>query len=120
MDKNNNPYWVGKQIQKSGIRMYIPLSSTQQTALQPIDPKQEALSNYEDNITHWQVGDLVIHRADAKKPEMLMKVVGYTPTGLCITEYINKNYLPVMKLKQKYTNEIKYLLDPKAFGLVLI
>lgn len=34
--------------------------------------------NYEPNTIDWQIGDLVLHDADAKEPRMLMVVVGET------------------------------------------
>ena len=52
--------------------------------------------NYHPNICDWQIGDIVIHDADAKVEHMLMKVIGVkkAPEGytIYITEYINKAY----------------------------
>jgi hypothetical protein len=33
---------------------------------------------YEPNTTKWTVGTLVIHDCDAKRVDMLMRVMGYT------------------------------------------
>lgn len=72
--------------------------------------------NYEENTRRWQSGDVVIHDADAKKEEMLMIVRGYDQkTGLCVTNYRQVGYIAGME--KKYHNDIKYLHDPKRFGL---
>ena len=68
--------------------------------------------NYEPNTTHWQKGDLVIHDADNKNKSMLMEVIGYTRDGLCRTRYRNRQ-----ARMGEYRNEIKYLHDPKRFGI---
>lgn len=69
--------------------------------------------NYEPNTTHWKVGELVIHDADAKNADMLMKVVGYDKDGLCITEYVSRD-----GHRKRYHNDIRYLHDPARFGIV--
>ena len=68
--------------------------------------------NYEPNTTHWKRGDIVIHDADSKTPNMLMKVIGYTRDGLVKTQYVNPQYKRTI-----YTNELPYLHDPARFGL---
>ncbi len=73
--------------------------------------------NYSANTRHWQIGDLVIHDADAKQVEMLMRVVGYDrKKGLCRTKYVQPGYYNGMR-KAAMPNELKYLHDPALFGL---
>ncbi len=72
--------------------------------------------NYAPNTQRWQPGALVIHDADAKREEMRMQVQGYhSVTGLCITRYVHRTYLPGMK--KRCLNDIRYLHDPALFGL---
>jgi len=80
--------------------------------------------NYEPNTTHWNVGDLVIHDADAKRPEMLMKVIGYTPDGRCQTRYAAPNRMNGdehrIKTRRKaelWENGIAVLHAPERFGI---
>ncbi len=73
--------------------------------------------NYPANTRHWQIGDLVIHDADAKQVEMLMRVAGYCRrTGMCRTKYVQPGYYDCMR-KAAMLNELKYLHDPALFGL---
>jgi len=73
--------------------------------------------NYAPNTHRWQPGDVVIHDADAKRVEMLMLVKGYHPhSGLCITQYMQRDFLPGMK-KKRYLNEPRFLHSPALFGL---
>lgn len=73
---------------------------------------------YEPNTTPWKVGDIVIHDADTKKWYMLMRVIGYdAKDGTCITRYVYYNYFPGMG--KDYRNDIKYLHDPKQFGIAV-
>jgi len=70
--------------------------------------------NYEPNTRHWPVGALVIHDADAKKPEMLMRVTGYEEDGQARTVYID----PTARWASKpWVNDIRYLHDPRIFGI---
>jgi hypothetical protein len=64
---------------------------------------------YEYNTRNWSIGDLVIHRADAKTKKMLMVVVGWKD-DLVKTAYIKDG-------KPNWLNDKKFLLDPKKFGL---
>ncbi len=90
--------------------------------------------NYYPNTRQWQVGDLVIHDYDAKRIDMLMRVIGYNPkTGHCITVYAFPEiraksdcpYADIVKVakwvkakaRQKYENECRYLHAPERFGL---
>ena len=85
--------------------------------------------NYEPNMRLWKPGDLVIHDADAKTQEMLMKIEDvichkdaedtyvsvylYPRKSRCSScqQYINKWD------NTKYCNELKYLHDPARFGI---
>jgi hypothetical protein len=69
--------------------------------------------NYEPNTKRWKRGDLVLHDADAKKPNMLMRVMGYTRNGqLCRVQYIEPEHT-----REIYKNDLKYLHDPARFNL---
>lgn len=67
--------------------------------------------NYPANTRVWKIGDQVIHDADAKKPEMLMVVVGYTGDGLVKSHYLGE--------KKLYINESRFLHDPQRFGIAV-
>lgn len=74
--------------------------------------------NYEPNIISWQVGDLVIHDADAKQEHMLMRVTGFTRDGLVKTMYHRPGKdMPPRQRKKVWRNELKYLHDPNRFGI---
>lgn len=75
--------------------------------------------NYEANTTQWKVGDLVLHDADAKRPEMLMKVIGYGRNGECKTQYATQ--LPMNGNRRTvWRNEIKALHAPSRFGVSVV
>lgn len=83
--------------------------------------------NYEENKTQWKVGDLVLHDADAKRPEMLMKVIGYAKDGRCKTRYAEPNQMNGdalrIKMRQKpevWENGIRVLHDPARFGVNVV
>lgn len=71
---------------------------------------------YEPNTIRWMIGDLVLHDADRKRPEMLMRVIGYTPEGLCRTRYLDGTG---RWRRAILTNEITYLHDPARFGVAV-
>ena len=72
---------------------------------------------YEANTVRWKVGDLVLHDADAKKREMLMRVVGYSErTKICFTQYVKDG---TGKGKRVWVNDVKYLHDPRRFAISL-
>lgn len=50
------------------------------------------MTNYEKNKEDWNIGDLVIHDADAKKEYMLMEVIKIT----------NNDYGKIYHTKYKY------------------
>lgn len=75
---------------------------------------------YPPNTIQWPIGTLVIHAADAKRPEMLMRVVSYTPEGLCRTVYHQPSHRMSSKhQKQAWANDIASLLDPRDFNIPL-
>jgi hypothetical protein len=69
--------------------------------------------NYEPNTTTWKLDDLVIHDADAKNVNMLMRVIGYTTDGQCRTVYVDDT----RRRGNVFVNDIKYLHDPARFGI---
>lgn len=71
--------------------------------------------SYERNTVHWEVGSLVLHAADAKRADMLMRVVGYQPDGCALTRYARQR--PNLTLRGNLPNDIQYLLDPADFGI---
>lgn len=70
------------------------------------------------NTTTWRRGDLVIHDADAKRADMLMRVTGYDrATGLVKTRYVRpQRYAGMLGV---WRNELRYLHDPRRFGIPL-
>lgn len=71
---------------------------------------------YEPNVRRWEVGAIVIHDADRKRPEMLMRVIGYTGEGLCRTRYLD----PTGRWRRVIlANDVKYLHDPGRFGIAV-
>jgi len=88
--------------------------------------KNERL-NYEPNTVDWQVGDLVIHDADAKTKQYLMRVIAVEETCRAtdsspVMEYITQSIYP-HSIKEKYVkyrvfrNTKEVLHDPKKFGI---
>lgn len=78
--------------------------------------------NDKENTIQWKVGDLVSHDADAKRKEMLMRVVKIQKNGLYITKYAFPQELrysghTAKWVKQNWKNELKYLHDPQIFGM---
>jgi hypothetical protein len=77
--------------------------------------------NYPPNTTIWQPGDLVIHDADGKCPEMLMVVTEtWKDNGaiLCETRYLDPGAM-TPKPKGAYVNRIEALHDPARFGIIV-
>ncbi|MFZ1829256.1 MAG: hypothetical protein WAW42_10905 [Candidatus Competibacteraceae bacterium] len=67
---------------------------------------------YEPNTTKWTVGALVIHDCDAKRTDMLMRVMGYDRvTGECKTRYAYRMDDEV------WLNDVRYLHDPARFSI---
>lgn len=76
--------------------------------------------NYEENKINWKDGDLVIHDCDAKRKDMLMKVVGtITTKGKKVykCEYINEEKRNQYGLKKVFCNPKECLHDPKRFNI---
>lgn len=71
--------------------------------------------NYEPNTVQWGVGDLVLHDADAKRPDMLMVVIGTYTDGDVLTRYLINN-LP----SKSYVNPIDCLHDPALFNIDVV
>lgn len=74
--------------------------------------------SYPRNTRTWAIGDLVIHAADAKKPHMLMRVIGYSRDGQCKTVYAQPPHWMTHRNRQRvWRNDIEHLLDPTQFGI---
>ena len=71
--------------------------------------------NYEPNDTDWKIGDLVIHDCDAKRPDMLAKVVEKNETKQGMRYRIE--YFDKAKNYEQWWNSIKVLHDPKRFDI---
>lgn len=67
---------------------------------------------YPPNEKQWKRGDLVIHAADAKRADMLMRVTGRDRSGLIRTRYVRSDMWSGV-----YRNEARWLLDPADFGI---
>lgn len=87
--------------------------------------------NYEANKIHWKVGDIVIHDADAKRENMLMRIteLRQDATGglRYVSSYIDWKYhtsskrLTSKEFKKwnRWNNPLEVLHDPKRFGIEL-
>jgi hypothetical protein len=76
--------------------------------------------NYTANTTHWQPGDLVLHDADAKRSDMLMRVIRYRESdGFCQTEYVEseKSEQWGKGARSRLWNRLAVLHDPRLFGI---
>ena len=74
---------------------------------------------YEPNTNKWPIGALVIHDSDAKRADMLMRVVGYDKvTGECKTRYAYPLEQPKVWRKTIWRNDVQCLHDPARFGIV--
>jgi hypothetical protein len=76
--------------------------------------------NYEPNTRVWKPGDLVIHDCDAKRTDMLMRVIRYLPDGRCQTEYVDNKLAKRWGkgTRSKLLNRLDVLHDPNRFGLL--
>ena len=71
--------------------------------------------NDEPNTIDWNIGDIVIHDADAKDERMLMVVTGYDKKNkLYHTRYLNPRYT---RTNQIWENDKKYLHDPSRSNI---
>ncbi len=81
--------------------------------------------NYEPNTTVWKVGDLVIHDMDLKEKKMLMRVERRYVNGMYATTYFfpQAHYCKLCGHKTTrfnnkiYKNDLKFLHDPRKFGI---
>lgn len=77
--------------------------------------------NYESNAVHWKPGDLVLHDSDAKRRDMLMRVVNHATDGRCRTEYLfdSPGRRRMWKRGKRSTllNRTEVLHDPARFGI---
>ena len=99
-----NPIDIAQLFKRLGLERTLPWV---------LESRTELYTPYISNERYWQPDDLVIHTADAKTAQMLMRVIGYNQnTGYCRTTYIEDDYKfhPTV-----YENELRYLLDPVAF-----
>lgn len=87
--------------------------------------------NYTENNIHWQVGDIVIHDCDAKRPDMLMQIIEKYQDAHCkpryVCAYIDKEYHIGQKgftekefnKWNRWNNSMKPLHDPKRFDIII-
>lgn len=78
--------------------------------------------NYPANTIQWKPGDLVLHDADAKREDMLMRVVNYARDGRCRTEYVTDSENMRWRMfgrgkRSRLLNPISVLHDPARFGV---
>lgn len=77
--------------------------------------------NYESNAVHWKPGDLVLHDSDAKRRDMLMRVVNYATDGRCRTEYLfdspDRRRMWRRGKRSTLLNPTVVLHDPARFGI---
>lgn len=77
--------------------------------------------NHEPNATVWKMGDLVIHDDDAKRPDMLMKVLSRIASGprkgMFRTRYAYPELQPKSWRMKVWINPIEKLHDPKRFAI---
>jgi hypothetical protein len=78
---------------------------------------------YEPNTIEWNIGDLVIHDADAKQARLLMRVIAKNLDEkgeiVLITEYIGEDMREKYKRHNHWPNHIRSLHDPKKFGIMV-
>ena len=72
---------------------------------------------YRHNTTTWRKNDLVLHDADAKTVDCLMRVIGYTKDGMVKTKYLYPEKISGRGGKKTWRNELKFLHDPERFGI---
>ena len=80
--------------------------------------------NYKENKIDWKVGDLVLHDADAKKEQMLMKVIEIMTDGQIKTRLVDPymgrcpdHHRPLTVKERTFVNDKKYLHDPQRFNV---
>jgi hypothetical protein len=75
--------------------------------------------NYPPNEKQWVAGNIVVHDCDAKKPRMLMRVIGRMDGGRYQTEYLDKELQKKWGrgVKSRLINSLCILHDPALFGI---
>lgn len=77
--------------------------------------------NHEANSIAWKMGDLVIHDDDAKRPDMLMRVLNRIASGpkkgWVRTRYAYPQHQPKEWQRKVWVNPIDKLHDPKRFNI---
>lgn len=102
------PFALG--LQQKQLCLYLTRSQIPDSREQRVRYKV----NYEPNTRHWELGSQVLHDADAKKPEMLMEVIGYNNKGWCRTRYVSASR---RDRRRTYLNSVSVLHDPALFGV---
>lgn len=78
-------------------------------------------TNHEPNAKVWTLGDLVIHDDDAKRPDMLMRVLGRIASGprkgMFRTQYFYPEHQPKAWRKKVWVNPGEKLHDPARFAI---
>ncbi len=69
------------------------------------------------NTIAWQIGDYVIHDADAKRHDMLMIVVGRSKARVHRTRYAFPTEQPRSWRRTVWRNTLALLHDPRRFGI---
>lgn len=76
---------------------------------------------HDANTIAWKMGDLVIHDDDAKRPDMLMRVVSRIASGknqgLFRTRYAYPHLQPKSWQRKIWVNPIGKLHDPRRFNI---
>lgn len=74
--------------------------------------------NYPPNRTSWNRGDYVLHDADAKRTDMLMRVVRQMPDGRFQTEYVDPDLRAKWGKgkKSRLINTVEMLHGADLFG----
>lgn len=76
--------------------------------------------NYEPNTTQWEVNAKVIHDADRKEWQMLMRVFQVDEDGTAHTCYLFPDaYRADFPGRRCYPNDMQDLHAPEQFGIVI-
>jgi hypothetical protein len=94
--------------------MVTPLKSVSRDSRSPARH-----TTYEPNATAWKPGDLVIHDDDAKRPDMLMVVLGCSKMGVYRTRYAFPKLQAKEDRQKVWRNTLEALHDPRRFGIML-
>jgi hypothetical protein len=69
------------------------------------------------NATQWQVGDYVIHHANARRADVLMVVLGLSASGTYRPRYAYPAEPPKIWQHTVWRNTIESLQGPRRFGI---